>query len=67
MEVVKQEDQTFLKHKWKFYGHCHCCHEFDHKAVDCGTKGKYQSLRRKQDTNTEDDKGQITRTPYRNM
>ena len=25
MEVVKQEDQIFLKHKGKFYGYCHCC------------------------------------------
>ena len=64
MEFVKQEDQRFLKHKGKFYGYCHCCHKFGHKAVDCRTKGKYQSLRRKQDTNTEHHKGQVNRIPH---
>ena len=64
MEFVKQEDQRFLKHKGKFYGYCHCCHKFGHKAVDCRTKGKYQSLRRKQNIKTEDDKGQVSRIPH---
>ena len=64
MEAVKQEDQRFLNHKGKFHGYCHCCHKFGHKAVDCRTKGKYQSLRRKQDTNTNDNKGQVSRIPH---
>ena len=34
---------------------------FGHKAADCRTKGKDQILRRKQDTNTKDDKGQVRR------
>ena len=42
MKVVKQEDHRFLKHKGKFYGYCHCCHKFGHKAVDCRIKGKDQ-------------------------
>ena len=57
MEVVKQEDQIFLKHKGKFYRYCHCFHKFGHKDVDYKTKGKEQSLRRRQYTNTEDDNG----------
>ena len=64
MEVVKQEDQIFLRHKGKFYGYCHCCHKFGHKAADYRTKGKDQSLRRKQNTNTEVDKGQVSRIPH---
>ena len=65
MEVVKQEDQIFLKPKGKFfYGYHHCFHKFGHKDVDCRTKGKDQSLRRKHDTNTEDGKGQVSRIPH---
>ena len=56
MEVVKQEDQSFLKHKGKLYGYCHCCHKFGHKVANYRTKGKDQSLGRKQDTNTKDEK-----------
>ena len=52
MEFVKQEDQRLPIYKGKFYGYCHCCHKFGHKDVDCRTKGKDQSLRRKKDTNT---------------
>ena len=64
MEVVKQEDQIFLKHKGKFYGYYHCCHKFGHKVVDCRTKGKDQTLRRKQEINKEDDKGKVSRIPH---
>ena len=58
MEVVKKEDQRFPIYKGKLYGYCYCYHMFGHKAADCRTKGKYQNLRRKQYTNTKDDKGQ---------
>ena len=44
MEVVKQEDQIFLKHKRKFYGYCHYCHKFGHRDADCKTKGKDQCM-----------------------
>ena len=64
MEVVKQEDQIFLKDKGEFYGYCHCCHNFGHKAVECRTKGKDQSLRKKQNTNIEFDRGQVSRIPH---
>ena len=64
MEVVKQEDQRFLKHKGKFYGYCHSCHKFGHKAADYRTKGKDQILSWKQDTKIEDDKGQVIRIPH---
>ena len=64
MEFLKQEDQRFLKNKGKLYGYYHCCHKFGHKVVDCRTRGKDQSLRRNQDTNTEDDKGQVRRIPH---
>ena len=67
MEVRKQEDQRYIKHKGKFYGYCHCCHKFGHKDADYGTKEKDQSLRRKQDTNMEDDKGQVRRIPHGNI
>ena len=60
MEFVKKEDQRLLKHKGKFYGYCHCCHNLGHKAADCKTKRKDQSLRRKQNTNIEVDKGQVS-------
>ena len=40
MEVVKQEDQIFLKHKGEFNGYCHYCHKFGHKVADYTTKGK---------------------------
>ena len=65
MEVGKQKDQRFLK--GKFYAYFYCCHKFGHKAADCRTKGKEQSLRRKQDTNIEDDGIQVRRTPHGNM
>ena len=61
---MKQEDQIFLKHKGKFYGYCHCCHKFGHKAANCKTKGKDQILSWKQDTKIEDDKGQVIRIPH---
>ena len=64
MEYVKQEVEKFLNHKGKFYGYCHCCHKFGHKATNCRTKGKDQILTRKQDTNTEDNKGQVSRMPH---
>ena len=67
MEFVKQKDQRFLKYKGKFFGYCHCCHKFGHKAVDFTTKGKDQSLRRKQDTNTLNDRRPIRRVPHGNM
>ena len=67
MEVVTKQDQRFLKHKGKFYGYCHCCHKFGHKVADCRTKGKDQSLRRKQDTNTSNDRRPISRVPHGNM
>ena len=41
MEVVKQKDQIFLKYKGNFFGYCHCCHRFGHKAIDCKINGKY--------------------------
>ena len=62
MEVGKQKDQIFLK--GKFYGYCYCCHKFGHKAANCKTKGKDQILRRKQDTNTEDDGSQVSMTHH---
>ena len=65
MEVGKQKDQRFLK--GKFYGYCYCCQKFGHRAVDCRTKEKEQSLRRKQDTKTEDDGSQVSRTPHGKM
>ena len=65
MEVRKQKDQRFLK--GNSYGYCDCCHKFCHKAADCRTKGKEQSLRRKKDTNIEDDVSQVRRTPNGNM
>ena len=67
MEVVKQEDQIFLKHKVTFYGYYHCCHMFGHKDDDCRTKGKDQCLRRKQHKHTKVDKGQVSRIPHRKM
>ena len=65
MEVGKQKDQIFLK--GKFYGYSYCCHKFGYNATDCRTKGKEQSLRRRQDTNTKYDGNQVTRTPHGNM
>ena len=60
----KQKDQIFSKYKKEFFGYCHCCHKFGHKALDCRTKGKNQSFRRKQDTDIEDVKGQVSRIPH---
>ena len=57
MEYVKQEAERSLNHKGESYGYYHCCHKFGHKAADCRTKGKDKSLIRKQNTNTEVDKG----------
>ena len=67
MEVVKHEDQIFPIYKGKFYDYFYCCHKFGHKVADCTTKGKNKSLRRKQNTNTEYDKGQVRRIPHGKM
>ena len=61
---MKQKDKNYPNIKETFYGYCHWCHKFGHKVVDCITKGKVQILRRKQDTNTKDDKGQVSRIPH---
>ena len=45
-EVVKQKDLRFPKYKRTFYGYCHCCHKFGHKAADCRIKRKDQGLKR---------------------
>ena len=45
-EVVKQKYQRFPKYKRKFYGYCHCCHNFGHKVADCRIKQKDQGLKR---------------------
>ena len=67
MEVVKQEDQSFTIYTGNFYGYCYCYHKFGHKDADYRTKGKEQSLRRKQDTNTEYYGSQVSMTPHGNM
>ena len=51
----------------EFFGYCHCCHKFGHKAADCRTKRKDQSLRSKQDTNTSEDRRPVSRVPHGNM
>ena len=63
----KQKDQRFSKYKKAFFGYCHCHHKFGHKVVDCKTKGKDQSLRRKQDTNTSNDRIPVNMVPHGNM
>ena len=64
MEVVKKEDQIFPIYKGNFYDYCYCFHKFGHKAANYITKGKDQSLRRKQNTNLEVDKGQVSMIPH---
>ena len=59
--------KDYLKPKGKFYGYCHCCHKFGHKATECITKGKDQTLKRKQETDTEDNKGQLSKIPHQNI
>ena len=63
----KQEDQRLSKYKKAFFGYCHCCHKFGHKDVDCRNRGKDQSLRRNQDTNTSKDRIPLSRVPHGNM
>ena len=63
----KQEDQRFSKYKKELFGYFHCCHNFGHKPVDFKTKGRDQTLRRKQDTNTSNDRRPISRVPHGKM
>ena len=46
----KQKNQRFSKHT--FYGYCHCCHKFGHKADDCRINEEDEGMIRKEDTNT---------------
>ena len=65
--LLHSKAQRFLKYKGKFYGYCHCCHNFGHKAVDSITKGNYQSPRRKQDINTSNDRRSVSKIPHGKM
>ena len=59
----KQKYQRFYKSKNKLFGYCHYYHKFGHKVVDCRTRVKDKSLRRKQDTNTSNDRRLVSRVP----
>ena len=50
----KQKNHRFSKHT--FYGYCHWCHKFGHKADDCRIKEEYQGLKKKEDTNISNGK-----------
>ena len=54
------------KYQKEFFGYCHCFHKFGHKAADYRTKAKDQSLRRKQDINTSDDRRSVSRVTHGN-
>ena len=55
------EDQIFLKHKGIFYGYCHYCHKFGHKAINCRTKRKDLSRESKNQTRS------VSRVPHGKM
>ena len=55
------EDQRLLKHKGIFYGYCHYCHKFGHKAINYRTKRK--SLSREFEKQTRS----VSRVPHGNM
>ena len=55
------EDQIFLKHKGKFYGHFHYCHIFGHIAINCRTKRKDLSRE------SEKQRTSVSNVPHGNM
>ena len=41
----------FRRYANEFYGYCHHCHKFGHKATDCRIKEEDQGLKRKEVNN----------------
>ena len=61
--ITSKKINDSLNIKTELFGYYHCCHKFGHKDVDCRTRGKDQSLRRKQDTNTSNDRRPVSKVP----
>ena len=59
--LLHSKAQRFLKYKGKFYGYCHCCHNFGHKAADSGIKRKDQGLK------IQRNRRSVSRVPHRKM
>ena len=58
---MNRKSQIFLKYEGSFYGYCHYCHKFGHKAINCRTKIKDLSRETKKQTRL------VSRIPHGNM